>query len=256
MFLNTESRPITLDGANGDDLVSFIKGLTESGKFTPKTVSRKINSIKTFYQYLIDQKVISDNPATTVKHPQLTKQQPRILSSMEYRALRDCARSNRRMFAIVEILIQTGMRIGELARLNRSDVATGDGKTIIHLNGFESYPPRDIELNEAAARAIQEYMGQTPPPQTGDVLFYTKTGRPLLIRNIRSAIDKIFKSAEVKKATVNDIRNTFIVYQLRSGLKIKELADYVGHQKTITTQRYLELVTKRPAKEIEKVVEL
>jgi site-specific recombinase XerD len=242
--------------ANLETLNQFIESISKSGEFTLKTVSRKINSIKTFYHYLYEKAQIKVNPSEGVKHPKLVKQAPRVLSGMEYRALRDIARNNIRLFTIVELLLQTGMRIGELARLNREDVLINGAQTFINIVKFESYPARTIELNESASIAIKDYLAKVVKPQKEDYLFYTKSGRPLLIRNIRSAIDKLFQKSEIKHATVNDIRNTFIIYQLANNLKISVLAEYVGHQKTITTQRYLEFVSKHPGKETTKIVTL
>jgi len=245
-----------VDKASTEDLNRFVAEISKTGEFSLKTVSRKINSIKTFYKYLSDKKVISSNPSIEVKHPKIVKQQQRILSSTEYRALRDVARINIRIYTIVELLLQTGIRIGELARLNRSDIVNAGGKTIIKIAQFQSYPYREIELNEAIAVAINDYLTKVPSSKNGDYLFYTKTGRPLLIRNIRSAIDKLFEKSEIKKATVNDIRNTFIVYQLGNGVKLKVVAEYVGHQKTITTQRYVGLVGKKATKEVVNILVL
>ena len=248
-YLNKNLKGLVLEKADLPALNQFISDISKSGEFTLKTVSRKINSIKTFYKYLSDLKLINGNPSTEIKHPKLIKRQPRILSGLEYRAVRDLARSNVRLFTIVELLLQTGIRIGELARLNRSDIIIKNGVTFLKIAQFESYPAREIELNGCAKGALDAYLQKIPAPEASDNLFYTKTGRPLLIRNIRSAIDKLFKKSEIQKATVNDIRNTFIVYQLSNGIKLKQLAEYVGHQKSITTQRYLEMVVKKPQKE-------
>jgi site-specific recombinase XerD len=239
-----------------EDLNKFIETISKSGEFSLKTVSRKINSIKTLYKYLLEQGKLKINPSDGIKHPKLVKQAPRILSGLEYRALRDAARTNIRLFTIVELLIQTGMRIGELARLNRGDVSIKNKQTYIKIKTFESYPEKEIELNDPAAYAVKEYLDKVPAPEKGDYLFYTKTGRQLLIRNIRSSIDKLFKKSEIKKVTVNDIRNTFIVYQLTNGLKISILAEYVGHQKIITTQRYLEFIGHKTGKELSKICTL
>lgn len=255
-YLAKEAKPLTLEKADFTSLNQFISDISKTGEFSLKTVSRKLNSIKTFYKYLFDLKLIQTNPSTDIKHPKLIKRQPRILSGLEFRALRDVARTNLRLFTIIELLIQTGMRIGELARLNRGDISIRDGSTLLKIAQFESYPSREIELNESAKLALDVYIQKIPAPETSDYLFYTKTGRSLLIRNIRSAIDKLFKKSEIQKATVNDIRNTFIVYQLSNGVRLKQLAEYVGHQKTITTQRYLELVTKKPNKESLQIVSL
>jgi site-specific recombinase XerD len=76
-------------------------------------------------------------------------------------------------------------------------------------------------------------------------LFATKNGKPIEIRNVRSYIDKAIVKAKLRDTCVNDLRNTFIVYQLLNGMSISKLAEIVGHKSTMTTIRYLELLSKK-----------
>jgi site-specific recombinase XerD len=79
-------------------------------------------------------------------------------------------------------------------------------------------------------------------------VFFTRTGNKILIRNIRSTINNAFKSTGIKDATVNDLRNTFIIFQLENGLKIDLLAEIVGHKRQTTTEYYLEFIQTRTQK--------
>src|SRR3989338_10064854 len=103
------------------DLNAFMAKLSKEG-YTPKSISRKTNSTKTFFRFLKINDFITDDPALLLEHPKFEMKPPRILSKTEYRALRDSARSDVRMSAVIELLLQTGLRIGELARLKNSDV--------------------------------------------------------------------------------------------------------------------------------------
>src|SRR4030042_5267111 len=126
---------------------------------------------------------------------------PRILTKTEYRALRDAARSDIRMSAMIELLLQTGIRIGELSRLQVSDVTFGTGSKIgeLHVPAGESYPERTVPLNKAAEESVKRYLDIRPQARD-ETLFVTKTGRPLLVRNIRTAIDRYFKLAGIRDA--------------------------------------------------------
>ncbi|MEK7565643.1 MAG: site-specific integrase, partial [Patescibacteria group bacterium] len=101
-------------------LESFLTGLSKQN-YTAKSISRKINSIKTFFRYLSLQNFLTTNPSLTIVHPKIEAKLPRILSQTEYRALRDACREDNRISAIVELFLQTGIRIGELANLSVSD---------------------------------------------------------------------------------------------------------------------------------------
>ena len=81
-------------------------------------------------------------------------------------------------------------------------------------------------------------------------MYVTKNGRPLLVRNIRTAIDKAFEKASIKNAKVNDLRNTFIAHHLAKGVSLVTVSKLVGHKRISTTEKYLGLVTdNRPEAE-------
>src|SRR3990172_5198635 len=160
-----------------DDLEAFLKKLTADG-YTLKSLSRKINSIKTFYCLLKNNKSVTLNPAADIAHPKYSVKPPRILSKMEYRALRDACRSDIRTYAIVELFLQTGIRIGELANLKLDNLKDKD----LMVEALEGHQERNVPLNKAAKAAIQNWLSSRPKSEDG-ALFVTKTGRPLLVRN-------------------------------------------------------------------------
>jgi integrase/recombinase XerC len=97
-------------------------------------------------------------------------------------------------------------------------------------------------LNKAAKEALDRYLEVRGTGSQSKALFITKTGRPLLIRNIRTAIDRYFRIAGIEGAKVNDLRHTFIAHHLMAGTAITTLSKLVGHKRLSTTERYLELV--------------
>lgn len=219
-----------------EDIEGFVKKLL-SEKYTKKSASRKLNSIRTFFRFLKTQEVIQQNPSLEVTHPKYSQSPPRILSKLEYRALRDFAKEDLRTYAIIELLLQTGVRIGELANINVDDIGA-DGLKI---------GQRTIPLNKAVKKAVNDYLKVRYQTQDGH-LFVTKTGRSLLIRNIRTIIDRCFKEVGIQDAKVQDLRHTFIAYQLMSGVSISYIAKIVGHKRLSSTERYLQLVKEEAEK--------
>src|SRR3989344_443860 len=112
----TENKKANVHEVTAEDIRNFLLKLEKSG-YTKKSLSRKLNSTKTFFRFLKIQEYITDDPASLVEHPKFETKPPRILTPIEYRALRDTARDDVRIAAIIEILLQTGVRIGELANL-------------------------------------------------------------------------------------------------------------------------------------------
>jgi site-specific recombinase XerD len=222
-------------------------------KYTAKSISRKVNSIKSFFRYLKTQTYITENPATQVTHPKYDVAPPRVLSRLEYRALRDACRDDRRMSAIIELLLQTGIRIGELAQLALNDVNT-DKKQLI-VRAYESRGGRTVPLNDAAIKSIKEYL-QVRPHSDNNIVFLTKTGHPFLVRNIRTAIDRYFKLAGIENAKVNDLRHTFIIHQLKSGTPLTYVSKLVGHKRLSTTEKYLKMIDEKVDRDTVKLEEL
>lgn len=218
--------------------------------YTKKSASRKLNSIRTFFRFLKNDAVIDQNPSLDVSHPKYTQSPARIFSKLEYRALRDFAKEDLRTYALVEILLQTGVKIGELANIRLDDVKD----SALHIKVYGKTLERDVPLNKAVKKAIEDY-AKTRPKSNDDHLFITRTGHPLLIRNIRQIITRCFREVGIENATVNDLRNTFIAHQLLNGASIEYIARLVGHKRLSSTERFLNLVKEEVEKK-EKIGEL
>jgi len=222
-----------------EDIEAFLAKLSKEG-YTPKSISRKINSTRTFYRFLKVNEYVTDDPSLLVSHPKYQLAAPRMLNPTEYRALRDAARNDARMFAVIELLLQTGIRIGELANLRLSDA----NKDALHIAPFEKHEERTIPLNKRAQEALARYL-DVRPKVTETHIFVTKSGKPFLIRNIRTAIERYFRLAEIKNAKVNDLRHTFVSHHLKHGVSLMVLSKVLGHKRISTTERYLQYVPER-----------
>ncbi|HSW89239.1 MAG TPA: tyrosine-type recombinase/integrase [Candidatus Saccharimonadales bacterium] len=222
-----------------EDIEAFLVKMNTNG-YTPKSISRKINSTRTFYRFLKVNEYVTDDPSLLIAHPQYQLGAPRILTPTEYRALRDAARNDPRMFAIIELLLQTGIRIGELAALKMEDI-TPEG---LKIRPVEKHAARLVPLNRSAKEALERYV-KIRPEVKEERIFITKSGRPFLIRNIRTAVERYFRLAEIKNAKVNDLRHTFIAHHIKHGVSLVLLSKIAGHKRLSTTQRYLEYVKER-----------
>lgn len=222
-----------------DDLQAFLARMSEKG-YTPKSISRKLNSTRTFYRFLKINEIITDDPSLLVSHPRYELAPPRILKPTEYRALRDAARNDPRMFAIIELLLQTGIRIGELAELRLDDIQNDS----LRIRPYEKHEQRLVLLNKSAKEALNKYL-QVRPKVEDTHVFVTKSGKPFLVRNIRTAIERYFRLAEIENAKVNDLRHTFAAHHIKHGVSLVLLSKILGHKRISTTERYLEYVRER-----------
>jgi site-specific recombinase XerD len=232
-----------------ETIESFINKLLNEN-YTKKSASRKLNSIRTFFRFLKNEGLINQNPSLEVSHPKYSVSTPRIFSKLEYRALRDFVRDDPRTYAIVELFLQTGIKIGELANIRLSDIK----ESTLYIRPYGKTPSREIPLNKAVKKAISDYL-KIRGNSNCDNLFITRNGKPLLIRNIRQIITRCFKEVGIENATVNDLRNTFIAHQLMNGASIEYIAKLVGHRRLSSTERYLNLIKQETEKK-EKIGEL
>lgn len=232
-----------------EHIEGFINKLI-ADNYTKKSASRKLNSIRTFFRYLKNEEVVEQNPSLDVSHPKYIQSPARIFSKLEYRALRDFAKEDPRTYALVEVLLQTGVKIGELANLRMPDMKDSS----LNIRIYGKTPEREVPLNKAVKKALDEYLKIRGQSQD-DHLFITRTGHPLLIRNIRQIITRCFREVGVENATVNDLRNTFIAHQLMNGASVEYIARLVGHKRLSSTERFLNLVKEEAVKK-EKLGEL
>lgn len=234
-----ELHKLNAEEVTTEDISAFLAKMSKNN-YTAKSVSRKLNSLRTFYRFLKANEYVDSNPSLLVSHPSYQLAPPRILTPTEYRALRDAARNDPRMFAIIELLLQTGIRIGELATLKLSDIR----KDSLFIRPVEKHEARTVQLNKRAKEALNRYL-EVKPKNNQEHLFITKSGRPFLIRNIRTAIERYLKLAEIKNAKVNDLRHTFAAHHLKHGVSLVIISKALGHKTLSTTERYLEYVKDR-----------
>ena len=241
-YLAEELKKAQVHEVKAEDIRTFLSKIEKTG-YTQKSISRKLNSTKTFFRYLKVQEYITDDPASLVDHPKFETKPPRILSPIEYRALRDAARDDARIAAIIEILLQTGIRIGELADLRIDDIYFSENakEGTLFVRAMENRSERTVPMNKAAESALKKYI-EVRPKTTNKALFVTKTGKPLLVRNIRTAIDRFYRKAGISKAKVNDLRHTWVAHHLQSGASLVLISKIAGHKRLSTTERYLPLV--------------
>lgn len=221
---------------DNNDIQAFLGSLAEKG-YTPKSLSRKLNSTRTFYRFLKVNEYITDDPSLLVSHPKYELSAPRVLTPLEYRALRDAASVDPRIYAIIEVLLQTGIRIGELANLKMEDVSDNS----LHIAPYEGHAAREVQVNRRAKEALKRYFAERTKTD-GTHVFVTKTGKPFLVRNIRDAVERYFRKAGIENAKINDLRHTFVSHHLKNGVSLVFLSKVLGHKRLSSTERYLQYI--------------
>jgi len=235
----------------GQEVIEAFRDTLLNDKYTPKTVSRKLNAVKTFFRFLLAQNYVTKDPSQNVAHPKIEASMPKFLTALEYRALRDVVRDDARIAAIIELILQTGIRISEVANLKLENV----GANTLKIEAYATQPERTIPLNKKAKDAVDGYLLERPKGDS-PYLFVSKNGRALAVRNIRAAIDRYMQRSDIPGYSVNDLRTTFIVENIKAGVDLILLSQVAGHKRLSTTERYLELAEIKESGKKQTLVEL
>lgn len=220
-------------------LDDYVQDLEKKG-YRAVSRARKLNAYRKFFSFCKNKEFIKSSPTLGLESPKFEKSTPRILSSMEYRALRDTCRENPRTAALIEIFLQTGMKVAEVAHLSVNDVK----KQSILVNKTQDSQRREIPLSWSAKKTLERYLSVRPTSKS-ERLFVTKNGTPLLVRNMSTILMRCFSQAEIKNASLNSLRHTWIYQQLSYGLPLQVVSHLVGHKRISTTATYLSLLEKK-----------
>ena len=166
--------------------------------------------------------------------------------------LRKCARwsslagGNPRDYGILQVFLQTGIRVSELASLALGDVDFI--KPAIRVRG-KGNQEREIALEKRGVQALKNYLA-VRPENLSDVLFLNYKDEPISERGIRKLVVKYRKNAGItKRASCHTLRHTFATYKAEKGVSPFQLQQWLGHANLNTTQIYVHL-GKQNAKKI------
>ena len=246
----TKNSIVMPDQIKSSDLDSFRDTLL-SQKFTPKSVSRKLNAVKTFFRWMVESNYVTTDLSKSVSHPKVESSMPKFLTPIEYRALRDVVKTDTRISAMIELILQSGLRISEVASLKTADLTD----SVVKIQGYATQPERVVPLNKPAKDALDKYLLERPKVDS-EYVFISKTGKPLAVRNIRALVDRFIQKAELPKYSVNDLRTTFIVENIKNGVDLILISQVTGHKRLSTTERYLSLAGVKESGKKQALIEL
>lgn len=242
-------------------------------QYKPKTVKRKIASLKAFFHYLEYKDIIEHNPFNKI---QVRFREPVILPKtiplhtietflsiiyrQRYNAKTDYQKRNAlRDAAIIELLFATGMRISELCALKNNDVNLFDGTILIHGKGDKE---RRIQIgNDAVIHILEEYKNNYLfEIQNCKHFFANQSGHALSDQAVRRMINKYTSLAAIDlHITPHMFRHTFATCLLEADVDIRYIQEMLGHSSINITQIYTHvavakqkdiLTTKHPRKDM------
>lgn len=220
--------------------------------YRPRTVSRKLSAIRSFFKFLFRENLVKSNPASLMMSPKLDKILPKFLSEDEMtRFIESPEITNelgRRDVAILETLYSTGMRVSELVSLdvNVIDIISN----VIKVRG-KGKKERLVPVGDKAIVAIRNYINSRN--EKSNVLFLNKNGGRLTDRGVRLIVHKYINKAKMlHNISPHVLRHSFATHLLNRGADLRSVQELLGHANLSTTQIYTHVTTDRLKKVYDK----
>jgi site-specific recombinase XerD len=233
--------------------------LTELDKrqFKGSTRRRRLVALRGFFTYLSSQQAIPNNPTLKVYTPRAEEALPRVLTEKEYKKLLETVRYQPKAAAIIELLLQTGIRLSELTQLTLMDIAlpakinqdpANFGKATIKGKGRRE---RVVVLNYRACGALNAYLQARPDVGIPNI-FITKFKTAMTPRAVQYLVEKYLTLAGIENASVHTLRHTFGTMHVIKKTNIGAIKEMMGHRSLDTTTKYIHISQSDIAEEMQK----
>lgn len=218
----------------------------------PRSLARKLSSLRSFFKYLFREGVIKDSPATLLMSPKLDKPLPKFLTENEMEVFVEAPDlktvAGKRDRAILETLYSTGIRVSELVGMNIMDVDLIGNVAKVSGKGKKE---RLVPIGNKAVSAIKDYLEHRA--DTPQALFLNKNGTRLTTRGVFNITDKYIKIAcSNKEISPHVLRHSFATHLLNRGADLRSVQELLGHINLSTTQIYTHVSTEKLKKVYDK----
>ncbi|MGO1420428.1 MAG: tyrosine-type recombinase/integrase, partial [Staphylococcus equorum] len=213
------------------------------------SVSRKISTLRSFYEYWMtqDEKVI--NPFIQLVHPKKEQYLPHFFYEEEMEALFDTVekdpKKGLRDRVILELLYATGIRVSELVHIKESDLDMNlPGVKVLGKGGKERFIP----FGEFCKQSIERYLELFKPKIKNDhnYLLVNMNGAPITERGVRYVLNDVVKrTAGVTDIHPHKLRHTFATHMLNQGADLRTVQSLLGHVNLSTTGRYTHVTNEQ-----------
>jgi integrase/recombinase XerC len=249
-----DSEVTSLSEVDKQILRGYLSRLVQDG-FAKVSISRKLSAIRSFYRYLLREKLVATSPVAQTSSPKLDKRLPDFLTPVETVRLLEASDlatpQGLRDRALMELLYASGLRVSELVSLDLGQINLNTGEIRVWGKGAKE---RVVLMGKPAALALNAYLSQGRPQLLGkkknNALLINRDGGRLTGRSIQRTLTKYARLAGIKKRVhPHMLRHTFATHLLDGGADLRVVQELLGHANLVSTQIYTH-VTKSQAKKV------
>ena len=229
-------------------------------KYNPKSIRRKISSVRTMFEYLLDQGIVRDNPFKNVVLPKVSKKLPKFIYEDEMfdflNGIDDKNPIGFRNKTIFEILYGCGLRVSELINIKINEIDFVKQELKVHGKGSVD---RIVPIHNLAIDTLKKYLMESRPILKSknlvdnDYVFLNSRGYSLTARGVRDILEReIKKQASTLKVSPHSFRHSFATHLLNNGVDLRIVQELLGHVSLSTTQIYTKISKEKLQEEYKK----
>ncbi len=215
-----------------------------------KTQGRIISTLKTFFNFLVLEKLIKESPIENIDYPKIHSKIPLVLSTSEIDKIINCAFSKKfgiRNQTIIEVIYSCGLRVSELTEMKISNVFFDESLVKILGKGNKE---RFIPMNDVAKKLLYNYIKYerkniSDDKKYVDIVFLNNRGKKLTRVMVYNIINDAALEAKInKKISPHTLRHSFATHLIENGADIISIQKMMGHENIVTTEKYLHVNKK------------
>lgn len=217
-----------------DDLRIYLNGYEQSRGSSKVTIDNIRRIMSSFFSWLEDEDYIVKSPVRRIHKVKTATVAKEVLSDEDLVALQDKCTTQRDL-AIIELLASTGMRVGELVNLNRSDVNFHERECIVTGKGNKQRP---VYFDAKAKLHLMDYLDARSDAEPA--LFVSLRGKPkrITVDSVESRLRQLGRNAGVNRVHPHKFRRTLATQAIDKGMPIEQVQKLLGHAKIDTTMHY------------------
>ena len=216
------------------DLRYYLSNYQKERNSSKVTIDNIRRIFSTFFSWLEDEDYIFKSPVRRIHKIKIEKIVKDTLSDEELELLRDAC-ENIRDLAMIDILSSTGMRAGELVRLNRDDINFNERECIVFGKGSSE---RIVYFDARTKIHLQDYLNERMDDNPALFVSFAEPNRRLMIGGVETRLREIGKRANLLKVHPHKFRRTLATRAIDKGMPIEQVQRMLGHVKIDTTMRY------------------
>lgn len=211
-----------------------------------RTIQRELSSIRSFYQFLIHNEVVSKNPALEVSAPKPDKPLPKTCDAETIGRLLQLNDNSDALLvrdvAIFELIYSSGLRLAELVSINLDDIDLAQQQLVVTGKGNKT---RYLPVGSKAVKAVQRWLRLRQDYSKDanlEALFLSRQGKRISARNVQSRLNQlIHRQALDQHISPHMLRHSFATHLLESSSDLRAVQELLGHVNIATTQVYTHL---------------